>query len=204
MFEKFDWMIGRYQELSEAVSQPEIIADQALWQKLLKEHASLEPAVTAYRAYQKTLSDIDGAKELLSHPEMAELAQMELTASQGHIIGYLCRRSDPPCARDIEQFFRLSHPTVSGLLTRLEKKGFLEFFPDEADRRCKRIYILEKGQQVNELMHRTIRTAEEQLVKDFTEEEKEQYYYCEQFTQQQHVRKPSAGRQSSTGSGTWR
>ena len=27
MFEKFDWMIGRYQELGEAVSQPEVIAD---------------------------------------------------------------------------------------------------------------------------------------------------------------------------------
>ena len=78
MFEKFDWMIGRYQELSEAVSQPEIIADQAKWQKLLKEHASLEPAVMAYRAYEKTLSDIEGAKELLSVPEMAELAQTEL------------------------------------------------------------------------------------------------------------------------------
>ena len=60
MFEKFDWMLARYQELSEAVSQPEIIADQARWQKLLKEHAALEPAVEAYRAYQKTLSDHGG------------------------------------------------------------------------------------------------------------------------------------------------
>ena len=50
MFEKFDWMMGRYQELSEAVSQPDIIADQARWQKLLKERASLEPAVEAYQA----------------------------------------------------------------------------------------------------------------------------------------------------------
>lgn len=58
MFEKFDWMLARYQELSEAVSQPEIIADQARWQRLLKEHAALEPAVEAYRAYQKTLSDL--------------------------------------------------------------------------------------------------------------------------------------------------
>jgi len=78
MFEKFDWMVGRYQELSEAVSQPEIIADQAKWQKMLKEHASLEPAVNAYKAYQKTLEDIEGAKELLCVPDMAELAQMEL------------------------------------------------------------------------------------------------------------------------------
>ena len=47
MFEKFDWMIGRYQELGEAVSQPEVIADMERYQKMLKEHASLELAVAA-------------------------------------------------------------------------------------------------------------------------------------------------------------
>lgn len=84
MFDKFDWMIGRYQEISEAVSQPEIIADQPLWQKLLKEHATLEPSVKAYETYQKTLSEIKDAEELLSQPDMAELAQMELDELQGN------------------------------------------------------------------------------------------------------------------------
>ena len=37
MFEKFDWLLDRYQELSEALSQPDIIADQPKWQALLKE-----------------------------------------------------------------------------------------------------------------------------------------------------------------------
>ena len=80
MFEKFEWMVGRYQELSEAVSQPDIIADTPRWQTLLKEHAALEPAVQAWSAYQKTLSDMEGARELLSQPDMAELAQQELEA----------------------------------------------------------------------------------------------------------------------------
>ena len=107
MFEKFDWMIGRYQELSEAVSQPEIIADQAKWQKLLKEHASLEPAVNAYNAYQKTLSDIEGAKELLSVPDMAELAQMELAelleskAKQEEELKILLLPKDPDADRNV-------------------------------------------------------------------------------------------------------
>ena len=78
MFDKFDWMEGRYEELSIEVSQPETIADQSKWQKLLKEHASLEPAVTAYRAYKRTLADIRDAQEMLAQPDMAELAQMEL------------------------------------------------------------------------------------------------------------------------------
>ena len=105
----------------------------------------------------------------------AALASMDLTAAQGHIMGYLAHRCPAPCARDIEEDFRLSHPTVSGLLARLERKGFIEFRPDETDRRCKRIYLLPKGQEVNETMRRTIDQSEARMVLGFTEQEKEQF-----------------------------
>ncbi len=101
------------------------------------------------------------------------LASMELTAAQGHIMGFITHRAQPPCARDIEEAFQLSHPTVSGLLSRLEKKGFIEFRPDESDRRCKRIYLLDKGKELDETMHSTILATEARLVQDFTQEEKE-------------------------------
>ena len=107
MFEKFDWMMGRYQELSEAVSQPDIIADQARWQKLLKERASLEPAVEAYQAYQKTRKELEEAKELLSQPEMVDLAQMEITeleekqAEQEHQLKILLLPRDPDADRNV-------------------------------------------------------------------------------------------------------
>lgn len=105
----------------------------------------------------------------------AALASMDLTASQGHIMAFITHRQDPPCPRDIEEAFQLSHPTVSGLLSRLEQKGFIEFRPDENDRRSKRIYVLPKGMELDETMHRTILATEEQLVKDFTPEEKAQF-----------------------------
>ena len=103
------------------------------------------------------------------------LARMDLTAAQGHIMGYLAHSPNPPCSRDIEEAFQLSHPTVSGLLSRLEKKGFIEFRPDEKDRRCKRIHMLPKGQACIELMHRTIRENEERIVQGFSDEEKAQF-----------------------------
>lgn len=103
------------------------------------------------------------------------LAQMDLTASQGHIIAFLIHRQTPPCARDIEEAFQLSHPTVSGLLSRLEKKGFIEFRPDPADRRCKRIYILPKGQTCHETIHRIIGENEEKVVSGFTQQEQARF-----------------------------
>ena len=105
----------------------------------------------------------------------AALTDVDLTASQGHIMGFLCRQSTPPCARDIEQFFRLSHPTVSGILTRLEKKGFIEFFPDELDRRCKRIHVLPKGTECHQRIIDVIRENEKRMTEGFTQEEQLQF-----------------------------
>ena len=101
------------------------------------------------------------------------LASMDLTAAQGHIMGFITHRPTPPCPRDIEEAFQLSHPTVSGLLSRLEKKGFIALRPDEADRRIKRIYVLPKGMELNETMHAAILASEIKLTQDFTEDEKE-------------------------------
>ncbi len=103
----------------------------------------------------------------------AALEKMELTAAQGHIMGFLSRQPQPPCPRDVEEEFHLSHPTVSGILSRLEQKGFIQLQTDPNDRRCKRIYIQPKGQECHLTMHQTIQTNESRLVQGFTPEEKE-------------------------------
>lgn len=99
------------------------------------------------------------------------LAGMELTAAQGHIIGYLVHRESAPCSRDIEEAFQLSHPTVSGLLARLEKKGFIEFREDSADRRSKRVHILPKGRACHAMIRETIGDSEKRMLRGFSEEE---------------------------------
>lgn len=105
----------------------------------------------------------------------AELEKMELTTAQGHIMGFLAHKKDPPCPRDIEEEFHLSHPTVSGLLSRLEQKDFIELRVDPCDRRVKRIYILPKGKECHERMHRVICSNEGRMVEGFSEEEKAQF-----------------------------
>ena len=100
------------------------------------------------------------------------LEKMELTAAQGHIMGFLAHCHEPPCPRDVEEAFHLSHPTVSGLLQRLEKKEFIQLRCDDHDRRCKRIHVLPKGRQCHELMHDAIRSNEERMVQGFSKEEK--------------------------------
>ncbi|MBQ9942777.1 MAG: peptide chain release factor 1, partial [Clostridia bacterium] len=60
--------------------QPEIIADVPRWQKILKEIAQLEPAVTAFRAYRQLQEEIRQAREMQGDPDMGEMAEEELKA----------------------------------------------------------------------------------------------------------------------------
>lgn len=101
-----------------------------------------------------------------------ELNELGLTSAQGNVMGYLTHTSEAPCARDLEGFFQLSHPTVSGLLSRMEAKGFIEIRPDPDDRRVKRIYPLEKGMSCSKRIEECVQDIETQLVYGFSDEEK--------------------------------
>ena len=104
------------------------------------------------------------------------LNNMGLTASQGRLMAFLAHRGEQPTyAKDVEAEFHLSHPTVSGLLSRLEQKDFLELKTDPNDRRSKRIVISEKGMACHERMHAAIRENESRIVQGFSEEEKAQF-----------------------------
>ena len=61
---------------------------------------------------------------------------------------------------------------MSGLLSRLEKKEFIAIRADEADRRCKRVHLLPKGEACHQQIHAVIDLAEESLVQGFTPEER--------------------------------
>ena len=103
------------------------------------------------------------------------LAKMDLTASQGCAMAFISHQKQPPLARDFEQAYHLSHSCAAGIFSRLEKKEFIEFRTEPEDKRCKRIYVLPKGEQCHQHMHVAIASIEERMVQGFTEAEKEQF-----------------------------
>ena len=104
------------------------------------------------------------------------LDKLDLTASQGRLMAFVAHRGQlPTYARDVEAELHLTHPTVSGLLSRLEQKGFVELKTDPKDRRSKRILISEKGLACHERMHAVILENESRIVQGFSEEEKAQF-----------------------------
>ncbi len=85
MFEKLEIVEKRYDELTNQIANPEVIANNGEWQKLMKEHSSIEEVVEKYREYKNTLKAMDEAKELMEDPEMKELAEEEYYANKEKI-----------------------------------------------------------------------------------------------------------------------
>ena len=77
MFEKLEAVEKRYEELTGLIANPEVISNQAEWQKLMKEHASIEDIVQKFREYKKVKQAMQEAEELMQDPEMKELAESE-------------------------------------------------------------------------------------------------------------------------------
>lgn len=82
MFEKVKGLCQRMDELEARLSEPGLYDDPDRAAKLLKERNELEPIVTAYRAYEQAQQTIADATEMLSDPDMKELAQEELHAAK--------------------------------------------------------------------------------------------------------------------------
>ena len=80
MLEKLQSLEDKYQELTELLSQPDVISDQARYQKYAKANADLTEIVTAYREYKSVLQQLaDTREELASLQESQESLEHNLS-----------------------------------------------------------------------------------------------------------------------------
>ena len=77
MLDKLNAIEAKYSQIEARLGTSETYNDPDLVGKLNKEQAELQPLVDAFRAYRRTLDAKEQAEELMSDPEMRELAQEE-------------------------------------------------------------------------------------------------------------------------------
>lgn len=88
MFDKLDFIVEKYEEMSLKVSDPEIINNQPVWQKYIKDMGEMEPIVKKYAEYKKAKEELKDAKEIVeleSDEEMRDLAKMEINELEEQI-----------------------------------------------------------------------------------------------------------------------
>ena len=77
MFDKLEAVEKRYEELTRMISDPEVISNNSEWQKLMKEHSSIEDVVLKFREYKEAKKQMEEAKEMMEDKDLKELAEIE-------------------------------------------------------------------------------------------------------------------------------
>src|SRR6266542_1962016 len=81
MFKRLEQTEARYEELSQELSSPELLANQAAYTKAARQHRSLSEIVEKYRLWKSLKTELSGARELLNtadDEEMREMARQEV------------------------------------------------------------------------------------------------------------------------------
>lgn len=85
MLDKLQEIERRFAAVEADFNNPAIVTNPKEMQRLGKLRAELEPLVLTTRSYRKALNDLEEAEELLSDPEMRELAQSEIEPLRSQI-----------------------------------------------------------------------------------------------------------------------
>lgn len=100
------------------------------------------------------------------------LKEQGLTFSQTMVVGFLCgQKNGKATQKELEEHMQVSHPTVVGIVSRLEKNGFVTCHTDEKDRRNKIVCATDKALDTVDAMRVGRRQMEERLTKGLSEEE---------------------------------
>ena len=79
MINRLEAIEKRFNEISDELSNPEVVSDIKKMTELSKEQRRLTPTVEIYKKYKEVLSDIETAKEMSKDPEMADFAKEEIS-----------------------------------------------------------------------------------------------------------------------------
>ena len=89
MFDKLEAVVNRYEQIGEELTHPEVVSNNELFKKLMKEHSELTPIVEKYKEYTAAKASEAEALEILaesgSDKELKELAEEELKSAKENI-----------------------------------------------------------------------------------------------------------------------
>ncbi|MGN0570556.1 MAG: MarR family winged helix-turn-helix transcriptional regulator, partial [Candidatus Fimenecus sp.] len=100
-----------------------------------------------------------------------DMQRFNLTFQQSRILAFLNERSGSASQKEIEIFLEVSHPTVVGLVSRMEQKGFVTSAFDPQDKRNKIITLTQVAVDTSKEMEQMIDMNEQKMLRTLSEAE---------------------------------
>ncbi|MPW47427.1 peptide chain release factor 1 [Moraxella catarrhalis] len=82
---RLDQMVDRFEEVTALLSDPDTISDNKKFRELSMEHSDLSEITTTWQDFVQAEADLQTANELLSDPEMKEMALDEIEVARANI-----------------------------------------------------------------------------------------------------------------------
>lgn len=101
----------------------------------------------------------------------ADLKSRRLTLSQSRVLTCLQSRDGQATQKEIEDFLAVSHPTVVGLVSRMEQNGMVTTYFDARDKRNKVVRLTKQALDIGRDMEQTIEMQEAEMLRSLSDEE---------------------------------
>ena len=101
----------------------------------------------------------------------ADLNTYELTLSQSRVLTFLKSKDGQATQKEIEEFLEVSHPTVVGIVSRMEQNGYVTTWLAPKQQRSKMVRLTEKAQAIGEELVRMVQEQEASMLQGLTEEQ---------------------------------
>ncbi len=88
-----------------------------------------------------------------------------------HILYHLVRGDEGSTQQTLVKHTRLSAPTISVSLTRMEAEGLVTRKPDPEDLRSMRVFLTEKGRAIDAAMQESLIAVEKEFMQSLSEDE---------------------------------
>lgn len=98
----------------------------------------------------------------------ADFRKYDLTFAQSRVLVYLNSRSETT-QKELEDYLCVSHPTIVGIISRMERNGYVRCWFDPQDKRNKMIALTEKAITHGKEMERVTEQREHDLVSALSE-----------------------------------
>ena len=99
----------------------------------------------------------------------ADLKHSNLTLAQSRVLAFLDSRGGRATQKEIEVYLDVSHPTVVGIISRMERNGHLRCWVDETDKRNKVVALTDQAKALGEEMEQRISANEKMLLASLSE-----------------------------------
>lgn len=105
----------------------------------------------------------------------SKLNKYDITFSQFSVLHYLFSKNGTQVTqKDIEEFLELKHPTVIGILKRLEHKGFVHCIINSEDKRYRNVLLTEKALTLKKDLDQNKEMLDDILKKGLSDDEIQQ------------------------------